>query len=51
MIAVGPVFGSGGPVIIVILHCHFERGGVTQVVENHVSALRETGQFERIVLV
>ena len=51
MIAVGPVFGSGGPVIIVILHCHFERGGVTQVVENHVRALRETGQFERIVLV
>ena len=51
MIAVGPVFGSGDAVIIVILHCHFERGGVTQVVENHVRALRETGQFERIVLV
>ena len=36
--------------IVVILHCHYERGGVTQVVENHVRALRETGQFERIVL-
>jgi len=37
-------------VILVILHCHYERGGVTQVVENHVRALRETGQFERILL-
>ena len=36
--------------ILVILHCHYERGGVTQVVENHVRALRETGQFERILL-
>lgn len=24
---------------VVILHCHFRRGGVTQVVENHVAAL------------
>ncbi len=36
--------------VIVILHCHYERGGVTQVVENHVRALRQTGQFDRIVL-
>ncbi len=27
---------------VVVLHCHFERGGVTQVVENHVRALAET---------
>lgn len=26
---------------VVILHCHFRRGGVTQVVENHVAALSE----------
>jgi len=37
-------------VIVVILHCHFERGGVTQVVENNVRALRDTGRFERIIL-
>ena len=36
--------------IVVILHCHYERGGVTQVVENHVRALLQTQQFERIVL-
>ncbi len=36
---------------IVILHCHFERGGVTQVVENHVRALRESDSIGRIVLV
>lgn len=24
---------------VVILHCHFERGGVTQVVENHVAGI------------
>ena len=36
--------------IVVILHCHYERGGVTQVVENHVRALRDTGRFERIIL-
>lgn len=36
--------------IVVILHSHYERGGVTQVVENHVRALRDSGQFERIVL-
>ena len=28
---------------VVILHCHYERGGVTQVVENHVRALRSAG--------
>jgi len=36
---------------IVILHCHFERGGVTQVVENHIRALRDSDQVEQIVLV
>jgi hypothetical protein len=36
---------------IVILHCHFERGGVTQVVENHVQSLRERAEVEQIVLV
>ncbi|MCH1440400.1 MAG: hypothetical protein L7W43_12135 [Rubripirellula sp.] len=34
-----------------ILHCHYERGGVTQVVENHVRALRENGECEKIILV
>ena len=34
---------------VVILHCHFERGGVTQVVENHVQSLKD--QVDRIVLV
>jgi hypothetical protein len=36
---------------IVILHCHFERGGVTQVVENHIRALRDGDCIEQIVLV
>ena len=36
---------------IVILHCHFERGGVTQVVENHVRWLRDCDEVDRIVLV
>lgn len=36
---------------IVILHCHFEQGGVTQVVQNHVRALRDCDLAERIVLV
>ncbi|NND95982.1 MAG: hypothetical protein HKN47_01485 [Pirellulaceae bacterium] len=36
---------------VVILHCHFERGGVTQVVENHVRALRDASAIDRIVLV
>lgn len=36
---------------IVILHCHYERGGVTQVVENHVRALLGEDQIEQIVLV
>tara|TARA_R110002049_G_scaffold72490_3_gene187271 strand:+ start:36349 stop:37911 length:1563 start_codon:yes stop_codon:yes gene_type:complete len=35
---------------VVILHCHFERGGVTQVVENHVQAIRRSGVTD-IVLV
>ncbi|MFK8114001.1 MAG: hypothetical protein AB8B91_17495 [Rubripirellula sp.] len=36
---------------IVILHCHFERGGVTQVVENHVRWLQDDQQINQIVLV
>ncbi|MDG2220086.1 MAG: hypothetical protein P8L85_01815, partial [Rubripirellula sp.] len=35
---------------IVIVHCHFERGGVTQVVENHVRWLAEQPDVERIFL-
>jgi hypothetical protein len=35
---------------IIIVHCHFERGGVTQVVENHVRWLCNTGEIGRIVL-
>jgi hypothetical protein len=35
---------------IVILHCHFERGGVSQVVENHVRALKNIGDIQRIFL-
>jgi hypothetical protein len=35
---------------IVILHCHYERGGVTQVVENHVRSLRDREQLGQIVL-
>lgn len=35
---------------IVIVHCHFERGGVTQVVENHVRWLSEQTEIDRIVL-
>lgn len=33
---------------VVIVHCHFEPGGVTQVVQNHIAALaggRETGRL------
>ncbi len=37
--------------IVVILHCHFERGGVTQVVENHVRSLHESPRVDRMVLV
>ncbi|MCA9136796.1 MAG: hypothetical protein KDB00_08555 [Planctomycetales bacterium] len=33
--------GDPIPPNIAILHCHFRRGGVTQVVENHVASLRE----------
>jgi hypothetical protein len=36
---------------IVILHCHFERGGVTQVVENHVRWLRDCQLVDRIILI
>ncbi|MCG8651073.1 MAG: hypothetical protein MI861_14645 [Pirellulales bacterium] len=36
---------------IVILHCHFERGGVTQVVQNHVRSLADSEQVDRILLV
>ena len=35
---------------IVILHCHYERGGVTQVVENHVRSLLECSHVDQIVL-
>lgn len=35
---------------IVILHCHFERGGVSQVVENHVRALKNTRDIQQIFL-
>ncbi len=36
---------------IVILHCHFERGGVTQVVQNQLRALRDSDAVKEIVLV
>ena len=36
---------------IAILHCHFERGGVTQVVENHVRSLSESDAIGQIALV
>ena len=36
---------------IVILHCHFQRGGVTQVVENHVRFLKNCEQIDRVFLV
>ena len=36
---------------IVILHCHFERGGVTQVVENHLRFLRQCSEVHNIYLV
>lgn len=39
------------PVDIVILHAHFQRGGVTQVVENHVAALAASSNVDRILLV
>lgn len=35
---------------IVILHCHLERGGVTQVIENHVRSLSASGRVANIVL-
>lgn len=46
------VSGSSSTAVnIVILHCHYERGGVTQVVENHVRWLRDCDHVDRIVLV
>lgn len=36
---------------IAILHCHFERGGVTQVVENHVRALADRSDVRRVLLI
>jgi hypothetical protein len=36
---------------VVILHCHFERGGVTQVVENHVRWLRDCDWVSKMVLI
>ena len=47
-----PVFHSTRLAIlnIVIVHCHFERGGVTQVVENHVRWLAEQKDVDRIFL-
>ncbi|MEP4680077.1 MAG: hypothetical protein ABJ015_00385, partial [Rhodopirellula bahusiensis] len=36
---------------ILIVHCHFERGGVTQVVDNHVHCLRESSEIDQVALV
>ncbi|TWU33410.1 glycosyltransferase family protein [Novipirellula artificiosorum] len=36
---------------IVILHCHMQRGGVTQVIENHVQAIVQLGGAHRVFLV
>ncbi len=36
---------------VIILHCHFDRSGVTQVVENHVRSLHQSADVQRIVLV
>lgn len=36
---------------VVILHCHFQRGGVTQVVENHIRALRDSDRVDQIAMV
>ncbi|MEM9643547.1 MAG: hypothetical protein AAF989_01025 [Planctomycetota bacterium] len=36
---------------IAVVHCHFERGGVTQVVQNHVSSSRFVSDFPRFRLV
>ena len=35
---------------IVILHCHFERGGVTQVVQNHIRSLQNLDDVHQIFL-
>lgn len=36
---------------VVILHCHFERGGVTQVVDNHVASMATDDSVNRLILV
>ncbi|WDQ19390.1 hypothetical protein [Rhodopirellula sp. P2] len=36
---------------ILIVHCHFERGGVTQVVDNHVHCLHESDDIDEVALV
>ncbi len=36
---------------IVILHCHLQSGGVTQVIENHVHAITNEASAHRILLV
>lgn len=36
---------------IIILHCHYRRGGVTQVVENHVAALAAARPDAKLFLV
>ena len=35
---------------VVIVHCHFERGGVTQVVRNHVQAILQRDPTTRVTL-
>lgn len=35
---------------ILIVHCHFERGGVTQVVENHVHCLQGSDEIDEVAL-
>ncbi|ELP33714.1 glycosyltransferase family protein [Rhodopirellula baltica] len=36
---------------ILIVHCHFERGGVTQVVDNHVHCLQASDEIDEVALV
>ncbi|MFG0266652.1 MAG: hypothetical protein ACF8AM_16120 [Rhodopirellula sp. JB055] len=36
---------------ILIVHCHFERGGVTQVVDNHVHCLHESSEIDEVALI
>ena len=35
---------------IVLIHCHYERGGVTQVVQNQVQALARSDKVDSITL-